>query len=295
MQTVASAPVLKASTDLTPADRKALSAALRVLCDHPVTRRQVHRLFNAGYKILMSDNLSNYAEHNPRSPINDQPNIKLQRGRTVWQYAESISHESSHIELALNGRIYGLELSPQGDMQQRLVEEAAVLAMTADLMYQLGHGENTISGAAYPELWKAHLTSSEYTGNQYAGHIEHGPVAAQLAAFEGFYSQPSQDRESYYAFSLDSLSKETHENRHDPNLFNRSIKPRIFADCMPPEFPELTTHIASRNLQSPTYFYPPAWVLIKMRDYFDIQFETPQETAILRLAKTAQDKLPLAA
>jgi len=233
-----------------------IQAALNILRDHSITRPWLIMLKEGGYEILSRPNLKNLAEHNPKSPTNSNPTIILRSGASVETYAEKIAHELVHFQFTQTGRIYGQVLTPEGDIQQRLCEEAAVLAITADLIHRLTLGNGTFSGKAHPKMWDAHMASCKHTGAAFMQRIKNGATGgkAQCAAFDQFYEIDPVNRRSYYEYSISALSHESEAARRNLALFNQPFQPNNFIQFLPQGYSNLAQHIATMKPDMPDHF-----------------------------------------
>jgi len=267
------------------AESERLSAALSVLYDYPSTRDLIIRAIKDGYTFKTDPNLKYTAIHCPTSPWNTQPEIILHAGGSAMQYAKRLCHELKHYAFQLSDRTYGDYLSPQGDMQQRLAEDAAVCAMIADDIYHISLGIGTISGAAYPELWEVFIQEDVFTGGSYLKNIDNGREAALSAAFNAFYTLTN---DGYYQYSLVQILK--HPNLLNPNCFRARLDAIQFASYLPQGYEGLTNHIAHTDLASPRYFNPPAGVMAAL----PARFRTPSRKILVQ-ATPAPNQLLLAA
>jgi len=259
-------PVVLDTPSNSVAESERLSEALSLLYDYPPTRDLIIRAIKDGYTFKTDPNLKYTAIHCPTSPWNTQPEIILHAGGSAMQYAKRLCHELKHYGFQLSDRTYGDYLSPQGDMQQRLAEDAAVCAMTADDIYHISLGIGTVSGAAYPELWEDFIQEDVFTGRSYLKNIDKGREAALSAAFNAFYNLTNN---GYYQYSLVQILK--HPNLLNPNCFRAQLDPTQFASYLPQGYEGLANHIAHTDLASPRYFNPPAGVMAALPARFRTQ------------------------
>ena len=228
------------SADLTDpafdfASQAALDAAFAYLSFHPLTNSWLQQAAEQEYQFRIAPDLNSIALHDELAR-----EMLFRPGGSSVDYAASMIHELVHFLVKQNGRIYGSELTPIGDMQQRLCEEAVVVAICADINYCLSHGIGTENKAAFPELWQSHLEGSGITAGAYektraAGQSRNEAIQAAFQAF--FTIKCNNYLESYQNYSIGALCYNNDENtRADPDNFNENFSAAKFLSYVPQEY-----------------------------------------------------------
>lgn len=266
---------LEASPTLT-GDEQNLSRAVELLSQNLFLGSLISAAVAAGYQFLIDPMLQSKAAHNPISKRNPTPNISFSSGRTCESYAESLCHELIHFAIMRAGRIRGLQMTPIADIAMRQCEEAAVLAITSDLMYQAAHGVNMADNNAFPELWKANLASSFYTARAYEAHAGSRSMAVQKA-FRRFYTLPDNKfREKYKAYSVNAILAERPEILTNSQNFTQGFNPVSFAGFLPPPYDQiLMPCLAAMRPNDPEYLV----VNVDLAERIDADFVSRRRAA----------------
>jgi hypothetical protein len=214
-------------------DEQNLSRAVALLSQHRFLGPLICSAIEGGYEFLIDPNIRAKAVHRPKTKDGPDPSIRFLPGRTCEQYAQSLCHELIHFAITRAGRVYGVRLTPIADIEMRQCEEAAVFAITSDLMYQVAHGINMVGNTTFTKLWDANLNTDFYTARAYAAHADNRDLAVQ-EAFRCFYTLPDEKfRQSYQSSSITAILRESEETLVNPRNFTENFNPSEFAKFLP--------------------------------------------------------------